>query len=153
MSGTSCLRPCSRIALTGWLTSQANIACSKVSVTWPLPLHLVQYGDLLGRILAILSAVGRICWSILNRKVVRLGPSMLCLAMLQDLSHWLLGWASSTLSGSSAEAVGLPWSIVTSSTRNLYISLILILETFRGDAWILLMAGKKSPLKYKGMSR
>ena len=78
---------------------------------------------------------------------------MLCLAMLQDLSHWLLAWASSTLSRSSAEAVGLPWSIVTYLMRNPYISLILIFEIFRGDAWILLMTGKKYPLKYKGMSR
>ena len=41
-----------------WLAWQSKNECSRVSVAGPV--HLVQLGDLLGRILETLSAVGRI---------------------------------------------------------------------------------------------
>ena len=78
IAGTALLSPWRRTLLAGWLASQSNMACCKVSIVWLLVLHLLQWGDWFGKILATLSAVGRIWWSILNKKLDRLGSRMLC---------------------------------------------------------------------------
>ena len=52
-------------------------------------LAYIWISEVLGRILETLSAVGRIWWSSLKRNVVRVGPSMCCLAISQVLFHWV----------------------------------------------------------------
>jgi hypothetical protein len=70
-----------------------------MSVSTSFILHLVHRGDWFGRILDVRSAVGRIWWRSLKRKLVRWGPSMCCLDKYQVLSQVTKGADLSTLKG------------------------------------------------------
>ena len=117
--GIRFLRPAKRTAPASWLSLQSNMACCRVSMAGPESLHLVQVGVWFGRILDTLSPVGRIWCRSLNRKVVRLGPNMLCLAKVQVCSHWLEGKACSIRRGLRVWTPEMSASIVNSSIRNL----------------------------------
>ena len=80
-------RPCRRTVPVPWLLLQSNRAWLKVSTTGSSALQWVQCGEWLGRILATLSAVGRIWWRSLNKKLVRFGPNIFCFDSCQLLSH------------------------------------------------------------------
>ena len=66
-AGITFLSPVRSTRVESWLSGQVKKACSRVSGT--LVWHLEQIGDWLGRILDTLSAVGRIWWRSLNRKL------------------------------------------------------------------------------------
>ena len=141
--GTYLWRPCRRAVPVPWLLVHSNRAWLRVSTTWSSALQWVQCGEWLGRILATLSAVGRIWWRSLNKKLVRFGPHIFCFESCQLLSHWTDGVIISTLRGFRG---GKPCSSVstsiTSSSRNLYICFSVRFTTLRGELLILLMAGK-----------
>ena len=88
-------------------------------------------------------------------KVVRSGPRFFILASCQVLSQLLVVLVSSTLRGCSVRGP-LPGTasstMVISSTKKRYISFMPIFSILRGVVFNLLIAGKKSPLKYGGMA-
>ena len=120
--GTYFWRPWRRTFPVPWLLGHSNKAWLKLSTTGFSARQWLQWGEWFGRILAILSAVGRIWWRSLNKKLVRFGPNIFCLDSCQLLFHWTEGLAISTLSGLRGGWPGC-WSSVStriiSSRRNL----------------------------------
>ena len=84
MSGILFCKPSSNVVPATLLLTQSNKACCNVSTNWPLSWHWLQWGDWFGSILANLSAVGRILWSIMNKKLVRVAPA--CAALPCSMS-------------------------------------------------------------------
>ena len=114
--GVILLRPTSRDSVTLWFPGHWKKAWRRVSFSSSL--HLLHFGDWFGRILAVRSAVGRMLWRSLKRKLVRLGPSILCLASCQVLSQDTAGAALSILNG-FRDCLPASSVMVKSSIRNL----------------------------------
>ena len=93
MEGMVLWRPCRREKLTPRFPGQWKKVCRRVSSSFAL--HLVQREDWFGNILDVRSAVGRMLWRSLKRKLVRLGPSIFCLDSCQVLSQDMDGVARS----------------------------------------------------------
>ena len=76
---------CTKTRPTPWFSEQLKKVWRSVSASFVL--HLVQFGECLGRILATRLAVGMIWWTSLKSKLVRWGPSICSLYMCHVLSH------------------------------------------------------------------
>ena len=95
--GMNFLIPFTRHSPIPWFPGQLKKVWRSVSTS--LILHLVQRGDWFGRILDVRSAVGRIWWRSLKRKLVRWGPSICCLDRCQVQTQVTKGADLSTLKG------------------------------------------------------